>query len=362
MSYRVVVSQNIHPDAVGVLRSAGLEVVELGASAPAPRHVLERALVNADALVCLLTDRVDAGILSVASTLRVVANVAAGHDNIDVAAAKRAGVAVTNTPDVLTAATADLTMALLLAVARRVPEGDAHVRAGLYTEWTLEPPQTGLDVSGAAIGIVGLGRIGQAVARRAARGFDMPVVYAARRPAPAGLEREFGARRLPVDELLETSDFVTLHVPLTPQTRHLIDAAALARMKPTAVLVNTSRGALVDEAALVRALRDGVIAGAGLDVYEDEPRVHPGLLEQHRQVVLLPHIGSATRRTRRAMAMFAATSVVDVLVGRSTAHVVNPLFSAPASRPGPRGGGTGEGVRQAALPGLDRHGKRHGQR
>ncbi|MCP2257941.1 Lactate dehydrogenase [Streptoalloteichus tenebrarius] len=282
---------------------------------PPTRAELLAGVPGAVAVVALLTERIDAELLDAAGDqLRVVANVAVGFDNVDVAEAARRGVVVTNTPGVLDEATADLAFGLVLAVARRIVEADRFLRTG--APWSWAPTMfTGLDVSaGATLGIVGLGRIGTAVARRA-RAFRMRVLATGRRahgPEAAAL----GVRPSTMDELLERSDVVSLHCPLTPDTHHLIDGAALARMRRTAILVNTARGPVVDEAALVEALRDGVIAGAGLDVFEDEPEVHPGLLELDN-VVLVPHIGSAGLATRDAMGVLAVDNVAAVLSGRA---------------------------------------------
>jgi glyoxylate reductase len=278
---------------------------------------LARALVDADALLPLLTVRVDEALLARAPRLRIVANCAVGYDNVDVEAATRRGVVVTNTPDVLTDATADLTMALLLAAARRLPEGDRLARSG---QWRGLAPQQllGLDLDGAQLGLVGLGRIGGAVARRA-RGFGMRIAYSAPRPVPSESE----AAHLPLDELCATSDAVSIHCPLLPSTRHLIGRAQLARMKPTAVLVNTARGPIVDEAALAEAIEAGRIAGAGLDVFEHEPAIDARLVASPR-VALMPHAGSAARGARTRMAERAAESIADWLAGRRPAHVVNP--------------------------------------
>jgi lactate dehydrogenase-like 2-hydroxyacid dehydrogenase len=240
-----------------------------------------------------------------------------------VAAATRAGVAVTNTPRVLTEATADLAFALLLATARRVPEGDAFLREGRYTHWRVQQEQTGVDVHGATLGLFGLGQIGRAVARRA-RGFDMTVLYHDVQRLTGEDEAALGVAYVSFEELLERSDFVSVHAPLLDSTRHRFDAGAFARMKPTAMLINTARGPIVDEAGLAAALRDGVIAGAGLDVYEREPDVDPELLKLHERVVLLPHLGSATGATRREMCRTAARNVRDVLQGRRPENLVNP--------------------------------------
>jgi lactate dehydrogenase-like 2-hydroxyacid dehydrogenase len=321
---RVVVSQFVFPECLAPLEEAGFEVHAERGDAPLAPEELRAVCAEADALICMLTDRVDADLLRAAPHLKVVANVAVGYDNIDVAAAGDAGAAVTNTPGVLTEATADLAFALLLSVARRVPEGDAFLRAGRYTHWKLDQEQMGLDVQGRTLGIVGLGQIGRAVARRAVHGFGMRVLYHGRRRLDPAVEAELGVTWSELAELLTRSDFVSLHAPLTEQTRHLIDADALARMKPTAVLINTSRGPLVDEAALVEALRSGEIAGAGLDVYEDEPEVHPRLVDLRERVVLLPHLGSATTDTRRRMVDMAVQNVLAVLTGRRPPNLVDP--------------------------------------
>jgi glyoxylate reductase len=285
-----------------------------------PRADLTARLGDVDALVCLLTDTVDDAVLAQAPRLRVVANVAVGFDNIDVAAATRRKIVVTNTPGVLTETTADFTWTLLLAAARRVAEADAYTRAGKFTEWGLMLLLGG-DIFGKTLGIFGLGRIGHAVARRA-RGFDMRILYhdAVRNTAA---ERDLGAQLVDKERLLAESDFVTLHVNLTAQTRHLIGEPELRRMKPTAYLVNAARGPVVDEGALVRALKEGWIAGAGLDVYEEEPRVHPGLLECPN-AVLAPHIASASRETRTRMATMAVENSLAVLEGARPANPVNP--------------------------------------
>jgi glyoxylate reductase len=272
-----------------------------------------------EAIVSMVTDRIDAALLARTPRLRVVANVAVGYDNIDIAACTARGIVVTNTPGVLTEATADLAFSLLLAAARRVAEGDRLVRRGAFAGWT-PTFLLGSRVHGSILGLVGLGRIGQAMARRA-RGFGMPILYAARTRATADVERALSATHVTLDELFEQADFVSLHCPLTPETRHLVNAGRLARMKPGAVLVNTARGACVDEGALALALREGPLAAAGLDVFEGEPHVHPDLLALE-SVVLAPHIGSADRPTRAAMAALAVDSVLAVLAGRPPLHPV----------------------------------------
>jgi glyoxylate reductase len=273
-------------------------------------------LSDADALVCLLLDRIDESVLARAPKLRVIANCAVGYDNVDVAAASRAGIAVTNTPDVLTDATAELTIALMLAAARRLPEGEALVRSGQWIGWRLDQ-LLGQPIKGRTLGIVGLGRIGMAVAERA-RGLGMQIIYSEHHDVPTA----FAARRVEVDELFATADVVSLHCPLTPDTKHLVNATRLARMKPTAIVINTSRGGCVDDGALAAALTAGRIFAAALDVFDGEPQVDPRLLAAPRLVVA-PHLGSATVDARRQMAQLCADGVIAVLTGRVPANLVN---------------------------------------
>jgi len=315
----VLVTRAIPDEALSLLRST-CDVRLWEDDRPIPRdRFLERA-AGASALVTMLTDRVDDEVLDAAGTsLRIVANHAVGLDNIDLEACTRRGVLVSNTPDVLTAASADLTWGLLLAASRRIAEGDRLVRAG--RPWSWAPLfLLGREVSGRTLGIVGLGRIGQAVAARA-RGFDMRVLYHSRRRRPDA-ERALGVEPRELGELLADADAVSVHVALTEGTRHLFGAREFATMKETAVLVNTSRGAVVDEAALARALAAGRPFAAGLDVYEREPQVHPALLELEN-VVLAPHIGSATVETRTAMATAAARNVLAALAGDRPPDAVN---------------------------------------
>ncbi len=284
---------------------------------PASAEILA-GIRDAQGAICTLNERIDAKTLAAAPSLRVIANYAVGYNNIDVEAARARGVIVTNTPDVLTNATADITWALILAVARRVVEGDQLVRRNRWTGWS--PTQLlGTDLSGKTLGIIGMGRIGQAVARRAA-GFEMTILYwsrSERSPQPGHPSWQ----RVSFDELLRRSDFLSLHVPLAPETTHLINEAALRIMKPTACLINAARGPVVDEAALVKALQEGRLAGAGFDVYEKEPELHPGLRELN-QVVLLPHLGSATTETRIRMGMMCVENVLAVLEGKSAPNRV----------------------------------------
>jgi glyoxylate reductase len=303
----ILVTNKLPASALAILRDAG--EVEV-AAAPLDAAALRTHIPGRAALVCMLTDRVDADLLERGgSSLRVVANVAVGVDNIDVPAARARDIIVTNTPDVLTNAVAEFTWGLILAVTRRLVEADRFVRRGDWTGWSPDL-LNGTELAGKRLGIVGAGRIGRAVAARAAA-FGMDVVFT-RRGSVSEID---GHPALSLDEVLVTSDVVSLHIPLMPDTRHLIDRRALARMKPSAYLINTARGLVVDEAALVAALEAGAIAGAALDVFEREPTIHPGL-RRLDTVVLAPHIGSSTRETRTAMAELAARNVVRVLRGQ----------------------------------------------
>jgi lactate dehydrogenase-like 2-hydroxyacid dehydrogenase len=309
----VYVTRLLTDDAMGMLEEFGVPLV-IGEERPPTRGEMLRDVAGARAVVCTLTDRVDAAVLDAAGPqLRVVANVAVGFDNIDVSAARDRGVVVTNTPGVLDDATADLTLGLILAAARRIAEGDRFLRRA--EPWIWGPRMmTGLDLSaGATLGIVGYGRIGRAVARRA-RGFRMRLLATPTRSSLSD-DDAAGVTFAELDTVLADSDVVTLHCPLTERTRHLIDDAALDRMKPTALLVNTARGPIVDTGALVRALQEERIGGAALDVFEDEPAVDPRLLALER-VVLTPHLGSAADRTRSRMCTLAVRNVAEVLAGR----------------------------------------------
>jgi glyoxylate reductase len=309
----VAVTRWLPPPGTAPLTEAGLTVRHQVDDRPPSRPELVDLVAGADAILCLLTERIDDDVLEAAGhRLRVVANLAVGYDNVDVEACRRRDVVVTNTPDVLTDATADLTWALVLAAARRVGEGERLVRAGRWDGW--RPGQLlGMGLDGKALGILGMGKIGTAVARRAG-GFGMRILYHNRREAPSAAE--LGATLVPLDELLTRADVLVLTAPATPETHHVIGEGALAAMKPGAILVNTARGPLVDEKALVRALRDGHLRAAGLDVYEREPRIEPGLLDLEN-VVLLPHLGSATDEARGAMVSLACANVIAVLNGEA---------------------------------------------
>jgi glyoxylate reductase len=281
---------------------------------------LLRRVKDKEALVCLLTEKVDSNLLSAAPKLRIASNVAVGFDNIDVPACTRRGVVATNTPGVLDETTADFAWTLLMAVARRLSEGEALARSGNWKGWDLDQ-LIGTDVWGKTLGIVGFGRIGKAMARRAL-GFHMRVLYADAVRAPEHLEKELHAEYKGITDLLTQSDFVSLHVPLLPETRGLFDPSRFAKMKPTAFLINTSRGPVVDEAALVHALESRKIAGAALDVFESEPFIHPGL--KRPNVVLAPHIASASTETRTKMACMAAENVVALFSGQRPPNMLNP--------------------------------------
>ena len=286
-----------------------------------PRAEFLKRAAGKDAVVCLLTEKIDEEVLAAAKGVRIIANVAVGYDNIDVAACTRHRVAASNTPGVLDETTADFAWTLLMTVARRVIEGDQLARSGQWKGWDLDQ-LCGGDVWGKTLGLVGFGRIGRAVARRAG-GFKMRVIYSDAVRAPLEAEQELHAEFVDRDKLFATADFISLHVPLLPDTRHLISSATIDKMKPTAYLINTSRGPVVDEAALVAALEAKKLAGAALDVYEREPQVHPGLAGL-KNVVLAPHIASASLETRTKMACMAAENVVAMLEGRRPPNILNP--------------------------------------
>ncbi len=319
---RVFVARLIPEEGLAPIRDACDADIWTDELPPTRAELLRRAR-GCDGLLTLLTDKVDDELLEVVGPgLKVVSNFAVGYDNIDVAACARRGVLVGNTPGVLTETTADLAWALMLAAMRRLPEGDRYVRAGDWRTWG---PQLlmGGDIHGATLGIVGFGRIGQAVARRAS-GFGMTVLYSSRTAAPADVEAELEVRRVDLDDLLATSDIVSLHCPLVPETRGLIDAAALARMKPTAVLVNTSRGPVIDQAALAVALRTGAIAAAALDVTDPEPIAPDDPLLSLDNCLVVPHIASASRATRGRMASMAAANLIAGVRGEPLPNQVQP--------------------------------------
>jgi lactate dehydrogenase-like 2-hydroxyacid dehydrogenase len=310
----ILVTRKLPSSVISKLEAAAAVEVYSGDGAMPPEELRAR-IAGKTALVSMLTEQIDRTVIDAGSALKVVANVAVGYNNIDVAYARSRGIIVTNTPDVLTDSVADFTWALILAITRRLGEGERILRRGDWKGWAFDF-LLGTELRGKQLGLVGLGRIGRAVASRAGA-FGVRVAYSARREADFG-----GGEAMSLDRLLNTSDIVSLHVPLTPETRHLIDRKALARMKRSAYLVNTSRGPVIDESALAWALQQRLIAGAALDVYEHEPRIEPDLLGLEN-VLLVPHLGSGTIETRTAMADLAAENALAVLSGRPPLTPVN---------------------------------------
>lgn len=308
-SYRIYITRQIPEAGISLLIGNGYPVEVISGDESPSKHLLLEKIKDCDALIPLLSDTIDREVIDAAPNLKVIANYAAGFNNIDVAYARSRGIIVTNTPDILNAATADLTWALILAVSKRIVEGDQFTRAGKFSGWS---PMLllGGDVSGKTLGIIGAGRIGQAVARRA-KGFDMSVLYYDVNRS-SDFERETMARFAGFPAIMSESDFLSIHCPLTEQSRHLINLSNIWIFKKGAYLINTARGPVVEERALIAALKNGILAGAGLDVYEFEPQISEELLSM-TNVVLLPHIGSATLETRSEMARMAARNVISVL-------------------------------------------------
>ena len=316
---KVLITKRVYPEAVDLLRQhceVDYEETDLGLS---PDELLRRA-TGCDALVTQLTDKFSPDVLAQLRGVKIIANVAVGFDNIDLPAATRLGIQVTNTPDVLTETTADFAFALMIAAARRVVEAHAYVHSGKWDLWLIDL-LVGQDLFGKTAGVFGMGRIGQAFARRC-RGFSMRILYCDDSAVPTETAEALGLVRVSKEDLLRQADFVSLHVPLTPTTRHLIGATELRLMKKTAVLVNTSRGPVVDEQALADALGAGTIFAAGLDVFENEPEIHPELLKLHN-VVLAPHIASASVETRQRMSMMAAQNALAALRGKRPGNLLN---------------------------------------
>ena len=305
----------------GMERLSSISDVDVwGEDRPMPRKDLLERIQNKDGLLCLLGDRVDGEVIDRSPGLKVIGNYAVGFDNIDIEHASRKGIPVINTPGVLTDATADLAFALLLASARRIAEGDRFIREGRFITWGPKL-MLGKDVKGATLGVVGAGKIGEAVLKRG-RGFEMDLLYHSRSRKPK-IEEELGAEYRELDELLRESDFVSLNCPLTEETYHMIEKRELELMRSDAVLINTARGPVVDEKSLYHALKDGIIGGAGLDVFEEEPKVHPKLMELEN-VTMVPHVGSSTVSTRRKMAFMVIEGMVKVFEGRMPENIVNP--------------------------------------
>jgi len=324
MKPRVLITRVLPEPALDVVRQA-CEVQLDPLDQPLTPTALRQAVMGKQGVLCLVTDRLDAQVLDTATELKVVSNVAVGYDNIDVAAATQRGILVTNTPGVVTESTADLTWSLLCSLARSIAEGDRYIRAGKWRDWTLLL-MAGSDIHGKTLGICGMGRIGQAVARRA-KGFNMRILYHNRQRLDTALESELNATWVEKRTLLQQADFVSLHIPLSAATTHFIGVEELRMMRPTAYLINAARGPVVDEAALIQALQQGWIAGAAMDVFEHEPHV-PQALQELENVVLVPHIGSASVATRTRMAVMAAENLVAVLRDEYTPYIVNPAVMA----------------------------------
>jgi lactate dehydrogenase-like 2-hydroxyacid dehydrogenase len=320
MKPKVLVTREVFDDVLAYL-SQHFDVTSNQSDRPfAPEELAERLADKAGA-VTVLTDRIDAGLLKRCPQLKAVCNIAVGYNNIDLDACRTAGVMATNTPGVLDDATADFTWTLILATARRLTEAEAWLRAGEWKGWKLKQ-FLGMDVRGATLGIIGMGRIGQAVAQRA-RGFDMKILYYSRHRVAEDIERACHATHATLDQVLAQADIVTIHTPYSSATHHLIGAKELARMKRSAILIHAARGGVVDDLALIDALKNGRIAAAGLDVYENEPRLNPEFLKL-RNVVLAPHIASSTARTRHRMAMLAAENLVAALTTGKPPNLLNP--------------------------------------
>ena len=320
MKPKLMVTREVFDETLAFL-GEHCEVESNQADTPFDPGTLAQRLRDKDGVVCCLTDRIDEKLLASCPQLKVAANIAVGYNNIDLAACTARGVMATNTPEVLTDTTADLAFALVLATARRLTEAEAYIRGGQWTGWHLKQ-MLGVDVHHATLGIIGMGRIGRTIAKRA-RGFEMRVIYYDPIRQPADVEKRLNATYASKNELLAQADFIVLQMPYAPETHHLIGAAELKKMKPSATLINSTRGGIVDDAALIQALKNGTIRAAGLDTFEGEPRINPGFLEL-KNVVLAPHIGSSTEATRRAMAMTAAKNAVAALTGGTPPNLLNP--------------------------------------
>jgi len=320
MKPKVLVTREVFDETLEYL-GAHCQVESNQEDVPLDPGELTRRLADKDGLICCLTDRVDATLLAGSPQLKVVANIAVGYNNIDLAACTARGIMATNTPGVLDDSTADLAWTLMLGAARRLTELERRVRNGEWNSWRLKQ-WLGVDVHHATLGIFGMGRIGQAIAKRAG-GFEMKVIYHNRKRVAPEIERRLKAVFVSKEELLRQADFIVLQMPYSPETHHMIGTNELNQMKPSAILINSTRGGVVDDAALVSALKNGVIRAAGLDVFENEPRLNPGFLELDN-VVLAPHVGSSTEATRRAMAMTAAKNLVAALTGAMPPNLLNP--------------------------------------
>lgn len=318
---KVFVTRRIFPEALELLEKEGMEVSVNESRFPLPPEELKDEVKDADGLVCFLNDRIDEDVLESGKRLKGVSNVAAGVDNIDLDAAGERGISVTNVPGAVTGPTADLAFGLMLSLSRKISAGERYVRNGQSQEWELLGPMLGTEVSGKKLGIIGLGRIGSAVARRAKFGFDMEVFYYSRSRKEEA-EEEMGVQYEELEDLLGKCDFVSLHTPLTSETEGMMAKEQFEAMKNDAFLINTSRGGVIREEDLIEALKEGELAGAGLDVFRDEPKVNPKLLEFGSRVVITPHIGSATREARSQMAMTAVRDMVKSMKGESPKNPV----------------------------------------
>jgi glyoxylate reductase len=318
----ILITRSVFKEAVDILEKENhtIDINESDRILPV-RELVKRAYGKAG-LICLLNDKIDSDVMDKLPSLKIISNIAVGYDNIDIAAATQRGIMVTNTPGVLTETTADLAFALLLGAARRIPEADQYTRAGKFKNWQLMQVHMGVDVYEKTLGIVGMGAIGQAVAKRARKGFDMRVVYYSLSKKERA-EKEYGVEFVEFDDLLAISDFISIHVPLTGKTKHMFSTQEFKKMKHTAILINTARGPVVDEAALVEAIKSELIRGAALDVFEEEPSVHPELIKIEENLVLVPHIGSASIETRLRMAKMAAMNMVEGLKGNRPPNLVN---------------------------------------
>jgi lactate dehydrogenase-like 2-hydroxyacid dehydrogenase len=322
MNSRIFVTRQIPQPAIDALIKAGMNVEVYSEDQVIPRDVLLDKVQNRDGILCILTETIDAEVLRAANQAKIFANYAVGYNNIDMEEATKLGIAITNTPGVLTDATADLTWALILSTARRIVDSDQYLRAGKFTGWG---PlfYLGQDITERTLGIIGLGRIGQAVAERAAA-FRMKILYTNNNPVDEfETNYPYDIKKVELKELLQQSDIVSVHVPLKPETTHLISHAELALMQPHAILINTARGPIVDESALASALKNNTIWAAGLDVFEKEPEVHPGLIDLPN-AVLVPHLGSATNETRTKMGLIAAENLIAFFEGKQPPNLVNP--------------------------------------
>jgi glyoxylate reductase len=318
----IFITRKVFGDAIDILKK-GRHTVDINdTDRILPSRELVKRAHGKLGIICLLNDSIDSAIMDKLPSLKVISNIAVGYDNIDIAAATQRGIMVTNTPGVLTETTADLAFALLLCSARRIAETDQFLRAGKFKNWQLMQPLMGVDIYGKTLGIVGMGAIGQAVTKRATKGFDMQVIYYSS-SRKVNAEKAYEVEFVEFDELLSLSDFISIHVPLTEKTKHMFSVQEFKAMKNSAIIINTARGPVVDESALVEAIKDGQIRGAALDVFEEEPKVHPELIKMQENVVLTPHIGSASIETRLRMAKMAARNMVQGLKGIRPSNLVN---------------------------------------